>query len=134
ARIDLAELLVARQAWEEAETVLAELLPINRDARVEQIEARIAVWRKSQSLPDAGDLQAQLTANPEDLGARLAYAERLVVEGRYAEALGEFLQVVQGDRGELRERARQGMLEVFNLEVGDPGLVSDYRRKLASAL
>lgn len=135
ARIDLAELLVARQAFEEAETLLGELLPIHRDARVEQIEARISVWRKSQSLPDAMALQAQLKAHPENLEARLAYAERMVVEGRYAQALAEFLQVVQGGGGELRERARQGMLEVFNLDdVGDPALISDYRRKLASAL
>ncbi|HLU77237.1 MAG TPA: tetratricopeptide repeat protein [Burkholderiales bacterium] len=134
ARIDLAELLVARQAFEEAEGLLGELLPIHRDARVEQIEARIGVWRKSQSLPDATALQAELDAHPENLEARLAYAERLVVEGRYAQALDAFLQVVQGGRGELRERARQGMLQVFNLDVGDSALISDYRRRLASAL
>src|SRR5690606_26220823 len=95
ARIDLADLLVARQADEDAEKELAALLPISRDARVEQIEARIGVWRKSQSLPDADDLQARVSERPDDLRARLAYAERMVVEGEYATALEEFLQVVE---------------------------------------
>ncbi|MBX6393668.1 MAG: thioredoxin [Burkholderiales bacterium] len=134
ARIDLAELLVARQAYEEAEQLIGQLLPISRDARVEQIEARIGVWRKSQSLPQTGELEQALAEHPDDHAARLRYAQRLVVEGQYAQALEAFLQVVQGDRGELREQARQGMLEVFNLDAAPRALVSDYRRKLAMAL
>ena len=134
ARIDLAELLVARQAHEEAERVVNELLPIHRDPRVEQIEARIAIWKKSRALPDLSELQARMRTHPDDLSARLAYAQHLVVETRYADALEAFLEVVQGDRGELRDQARQGMLEVFNLAVESAAIVSDYRRRLATAL
>ncbi len=134
ARIDLAELLVARQAYEEAERMVRELLPIHRDPRVEQIEARIAIWKKSQSLPDLSELQAQMRAHPEDLSTRLAYAQHLVADARYAAALEAFLEVVQGDRGALRDQARQGMLDVFNLAVESPAIVSDYRRRLAAAL
>ena len=135
ARIDLAELLVARQAHEEAQRVMSELLPIhNHDPRVEQIKARIAIWQKGQSLPDPSELQTRMRAHPEDLSARLAYAQHLVVETRYTAALEAFLEVVQGDRGELRDQARQGMLEVFNLAVESPAIVSDYRRRLAAAL
>lgn len=134
ARIDLAELLVARQAYDEAEVLMRDLLPIHRDPRVEQIEARIAVWEKSQSLPDLAELQAQVRAHPDDLSARLRYAQRLVVEAHYEQALEAFIHVVQADRGELRAHAREGMLEVFNLAAENADLVSDYRRRLARAL
>lgn len=133
ARIDLAELLVGREAFEEAAGLLDELLPIHRDARVEQLEARIAVWRKAQELPEAAELAAHLDAAPDDPAARLAYAQRLVVDGQYSEALAEFLAIVERDRGEFREQARQGMLEVFNV-ASDAALIADYRRRLASAL
>lgn len=137
ARVDLAEVLVAGQdevACEEAERLLAEVLSIHRDARVERLEAQIGIVRKRRALPPLAALHAAVQAQPQDASARLAYAQRLMADGYLAEALDAFLEVVQRDRGALREQARQDMLEAFNLVADRPDLVSDYRRRLARAL
>ncbi len=137
ARIDLAETLVAGQsaaAYEEAERLLGELLPIHRDARVEQLEARIGVWKKRRELPQLAELRAAVKAQPGDAAARLAYAQRLMADEHYTAAMDELLEVVAGGRGELREQARKGMLEVFSLIADRAELIGDYRRRLARAL
>lgn len=137
ARTDLAEMLIAGQseaAYEEAERLIGELLPIHRDARVEQIEARIGVWKKRRGLPQLSELRTRVNAHPEDVAARLAYAQRLMADEHYQPAMDEFIEVVARDRGALREQARKDMLEAFNLVADQADLVGDYRRKLARVL
>ncbi|HKO88358.1 MAG TPA: tetratricopeptide repeat protein [Burkholderiales bacterium] len=134
ARIDLAELLVARHAFEQAEQVMDALPASHRDDRAEQIAQRIALWRKTNALPNAKRLWAKIEASPNDLEARLAYADRLIVDNDYSRALEVLLGVVeQGDPSQ-RERARRAMIDVFNLAVQKPELVGEYRRRLASVL
>jgi len=134
ARVDLAALLAARQDLAGAEAALAPIPEHRRDERAANLLTRIGLARKRASLPDAAPLKARVDAQPADLEARLAYAERLVVDGVYRAALDELLEVVRRDRGERRERARKAIVEVFALAAGEPELVSEYRRALASAL
>ena len=57
-----------------------------------------------------------------------------VLEGKYEEALKDFLQIVQKDKNYRDEAGRKGMIAVFNLiGEGDP-LTKEYRKKLAMAL
>jgi putative thioredoxin len=133
ARVDLAELLVARQDFAGADEALAAVPDHRRDERAETLAAKIGFWKRGRSLADAAALQARAAAHPEDLDARLAYAERLVVDGHYRPALEALLEVIRGG-GERRERARKSMVEVFRLAADEPELVADYRRRLASAL
>lgn len=134
ARTDLGELLVARQEFAGAEAALEAIPAHRRDERAEKLAARIGVWRRGQSLPDAASLRARVAAHPDDLDARLAYAERLVVDGDYRAGLEALLEVVRRDRGERRERARKLMVEGFGLASDQPELIDEYRRKLSSAL
>jgi len=134
ARTDLAELLVARQDFAGADEALAVVPVHRRDERAENLAARIGFWKRGQSLPDASVLKARVDAHPDDLDARLAYAERLVADGDYRPALEALLEVIRRDRGERRERARKSMVEVFGLAADQSELVSECRRKLASAL
>ena len=113
---------------------LAAIPEHRRDERAANLLTRIGLERKRANLPDAATLKARVDAQPADLEARLAYAERLVADGAYRAALDELLEVVRRDRGERRERARKAILEVFGLAAGEPELVSEYRRALASAL
>lgn len=134
ARVDLAALLAARQDFAGAEAALAPIPEHRRDERAANLFTRIGLERKRTSLPDAATLKARVDAQPADLDARLAYAERLVADGVYRAALDELLEVVRRDRGDHRERARKAILEVFGLAAAEPELVSEYRRALASAL
>jgi putative thioredoxin len=132
--VDLAALLAARQDLAGAEAALAAIPEHRRDERATDLLTRIGLERKRATLPDAAVLKAGVDARPEDLAARLAYAERLVVDGAYRPALDELIEVVQRDRGGAREHARQAILEVFGLAADEPDLVTEYRRRLASAL
>jgi len=134
ARTDLAELLVARQEFAGADAALEAVPAHRRDERAEKLAARIGIWKRGQNLSDAATLKARVDAHPDDLDARLDYAERLVADGDHRAGLAALLDVVRRDRGERRERARKAMVEVFGLVSGQPELVDEYRRKLSSAL
>ncbi len=134
ARIDLAELLAARRDLAGAEAELAAIPEGRREGRAASLLTRIALERKRASLPEAATLKTRVDAQPDDLDARVAYAERLVADGRYPAALDELVEVVRRDRGDRREQARKAILEVFGLAADDPDLVAEYRRKLGSAL
>jgi putative thioredoxin len=133
-RLDLVELLLAKNSHAEAEAILAPIPERERDERADKLYSALAFWRKSQQLPALGELEAKLAANPDDLPARLALAERLVAEKRFEPALAALLQVVRKDRGAMRTSARKLMVEVFTLAEDQPDLVSEYRRLLAGAL
>ena len=134
AQTELAELLAARGDMTGAERALACVSEYETGERLDTLRARVASWRTVQSLPSADSLQDRVAANPADLDARLALGERFAAEARYESAMRELLEVVRRDRSELREKARQALLRVFNLASGDPDLVREYRRQLASAL
>jgi len=134
ARLDLIEILIARQAWPEADLVLAELPEHERDGRAARLGSRIALWKSTQALPTAGHLAAELERSPGNLSLRLRLAERRAGEGEFEPALEQLLEVVRSDRGVHREAARKTMLQVFELAASDDELVRRYRRLLASEL
>jgi putative thioredoxin len=134
AHVDLAALLIARDDYAGAEEQLASVPEQQRDDGAAAIAAKVAVWRRGQSLPDLSTLKATLDAHPEDLDARLGYAERLAAEGRFRAALDELIEIVRRDRGEWRERARKTVVTLFGIVADQPDLVGEYRRKLAGAL
>ena len=133
-RLDLVELLLAKNSHAEADELFAPIPERERDARADRLYSALAFWKKSQQLPAVGELETRLAANPDDLPSRLALGERLVADRRYEPALAALLEVVRKDRGALRTSARKLMVEVFNLAEDQPDLVSEYRKLLAGAL
>ncbi|MBE0621265.1 MAG: co-chaperone YbbN [Burkholderiales bacterium] len=133
-RLDLVELLLAKNSQAEADEVFAPIPERERDERADRLFAVLALWKKSQQLPALDELEARLAVNPEDLQTRLALGERLVAENRFEPALAALLEVVRKDPGALRTSARKLMVEVFNLAEGDAELVNKYRKLLAGAL
>ena len=133
-RLDLVELLLAKNSHAEADEMFAPIPERERDERADKLYSVLAFWKKSQQLPAIGELEAKLAANPDDLPSLLALGERLVADKRFEPALAALLQVVRKDRGALRTSARKLMVEVFNLAEDQAGLVSEYRKLLAGAL
>jgi len=131
---DLAELLVARQAYAAAEPFVEAVPEELRDERMQRLAAKMAFWKKGQQLPDLGELRARVAAEPTALAARLDLADRLAIERDFRGALEELLEVVRLGEGAEREAARDAMVKVFTLAADQPELVADYRRKLARAL
>jgi len=133
-RLDLVELLLAKNSHDEADALFAPIPERERDERADKLYSVLALWKRSQQLPALEELEAKLAANPDDLPSRLALGERLIAGKRYEPALAALLEVVRRDRGALRTSARKLMVEVFNLAEDQAGLVSEYRKLLAGAL
>jgi putative thioredoxin len=133
-RLDLVELLLAKNSHAEADAMYASIPERERDERAERLFGVLALWKRSQQLPPLEELEAKLAANPDDLPARLALGERMVADRRYEPALAALLEVVRRDRGAMRTSARKLMVDVFNLAEDQAALVSEYRKLLAGAL
>ena len=133
-RLDLVELLLAKNSQAEAEALFAPIPERERDQRADRLYAVLSLWKRSQQLPALVELEAKLAADPGDLASRLALGERLIADKRYEPALSALLEVVRADRGALRTSARKLMVEVFNLAEDQPDLVGEYRKLLAGAL
>jgi putative thioredoxin len=132
ARLDLAELLIQLKQLEEAEAALALVQPdSNLDARSEALRNALAFARAGGS---EDDLAAKIEANPGDLEARLALAGAYAGRRAWREAMDQLLEILRRDRAWRDGEARKQMLAIFNLGAGEAELVSEYRRKLSSAL
>jgi len=135
ARLDLAELLIDTGRADEAGPLLDAVAPdIDLDARVAALRAAIVFARSSQSGAVEADLQSKIAAHPDDHEARLALAGTYAGARRYREALDQLLEIVRRNKDWNDGEARKQILAIFNLAERDPDLVSDYRRRLASAL
>lgn len=76
----------------------------------------------------------KLAANPKDLEARMGLASCLASEGKYPEALEEFLAIVAKDKRFHDEVARKSMLAIFSLVGERSELADEYRQRLARTL
>ena len=135
ARLDLAELLIEIKQADEAEALLnAVKSHIDWDERVENLRRSLAFARAGRSGESAEDLKARITAKPGDCEARLALANLLAGGADYRGAMDELLEIVRRNKDFKDGAARKQMLAIFALAATDDALVSEYRRKLASAL
>ncbi len=132
ARIDLAELLLELGEYEQAEQQLAEVRPnIDWDARLAALRQAIAFARAEGN---EDELSRRVAANPSDSEARLALAAAFAARKAWREAMDQLLEIVRRDKSWRDGEARKQMLAIFSLAAAQPDLVSEYRRKLASAL
>jgi len=130
-----AEAHFAAGSMDEAEKELAQVEPdADRDARVEALKQGIAYARAGKSGPGEEELKAKIAANPADFDARASLATLYAAQRRYREALEALLEIVRRSKTWKDGEARKQMVAIFNLAAGDPDLVSEYRRKLGSAL
>ncbi|MGQ0524271.1 MAG: tetratricopeptide repeat protein [Betaproteobacteria bacterium] len=71
---------------------------------------------------------------PQDLDARLQLANLCASKQDYAQALEQLLEIVRRDRSFRDDIGRKTMLQVFGVLGNEDELVSEYRRRLASAM
>jgi putative thioredoxin len=130
--MDRAERLIQEGRVDAAEKLLAEVPPnIDWDTRLEALRAAVSFARSGAN---EDELKAKLAANPDDHEARLKLAQLHAGARRYREAMDQLLEIVQRDKNWRDGEARRQLLTLFTLAAGEPELVSEYRRKLATAL
>jgi putative thioredoxin len=134
ARLDRAEQLIEEKHAEEAERLLGEVQPnAALDARREALLAA-ARFARAAGGADEDALSRKLAAQPEDLEARFALAQVHAAAHRYREAMDELLAIVRKDKQWRDGEARKQLVNLFTLAGHQPELVSEYRRRLATAL
>ena len=130
-----AEALLAAGNLDDAERQLA---VIKSDpsiaARIEAVRQGIAYARSGDEGPAEAELRAKLDANPADHETRLALAGLYAGQRRYQEAMDELLEILKRAKNWREGEARKQLLSLFTLASGQPALVAEYRRKLASAM
>ena len=63
-RLDLVELLLAKNSQAEADEIFAPIPERERDERADKLYSVLALWKRSQQLPALEELEAKLAANP----------------------------------------------------------------------
>jgi putative thioredoxin len=137
ARLDLIELLIARENIEDAHTqarLLSPKITQGIDARYNALKAQLEALDAAADLPPTDALEAKIGANPSDLDARFDLANALIARRDYDGALMQLLEIVQRDRSYRDDIGRKTMLSVFDLATYQPELVSQWRRKLSALL
>jgi putative thioredoxin len=133
--IDRAALLVDAGRGEEARKVIAALTPLIRmDERVSALEAKLDLAQGAADAPSEAGLRQRIEKNADDLDARLSLAHTCVARAEYREALEQLLEIVRRDRSFGDDAARKTMLKVFELLGNQGEVVSEFRRRLASAM
>jgi putative thioredoxin len=102
--------------------------------RVSGLNAKLDLAQGAAAAPSEDVLRERIAADPNDLEARLQLAHLHVATQRYREALEELLEIVRRDRKFGGDAARKTMVKVFELLGNQGELVSEFRRKLASAM
>ena len=133
ALILLAEALLSQDRDEECGQIIQRLESRGfLEPEAEKIRASLALKSRASLDPDAA--RATVAANPQDFDARLALAEALIGAEQHAEAMDLCLALVEEDRNNTGEKARELMVEIFQALPADSELVNDYRRKLSMLL
>ncbi len=134
-QLGLAELLMTAGEYGAAEAVLRGLpADIGASDGVSQLFARLEFARTASDAPPAEVLEQRIAADARDSEARYQLAARLLVSGRYPEAMDQLLELLRRDRTWGNEAGRRGLVKVFEILGDSDERVGRYRRLMFNAL
>lgn len=134
ASLCLAELLLDGERTADARLLFDELDEATRESEAGRaISARLAF---ADSAGDLADLQAAVSARPDDVAARTSLGRAHIARQEYEQGLEHLLEVVRSADAdeETRGEAKQAMLEVFDILGLEDPVANDYRFKLSLEL
>jgi putative thioredoxin len=135
AKIHLAQVLLAQDRDAESRQVLAELESRGwLEPEAERLKSQLELRAAAEEAGSVQDARRAVEADPDNLKLRLQLADALAVAGKHTEAMEMCLDVVRRDRSGLGDEARKTMLQIFDMLGPGAPLVSEYRKKLATAL
>lgn len=134
-RIRLARVLMAQSRDEEARQIITELEARGfLEDEAEQIKSQLDIRAAAAESGGVEEARAAVQANPDDLSLKIQLADSLAVARQFEEALDLCLEVIHADRDGKGQDAKDTMLKIFDLVGQTSSIVSNYRRKLATAL
>ena len=130
--VELCDLLILEGETNDARQIL-EAIPQDT-VGIEKPRSRLEFLVLADDLGQLSELQARVSAEPENLRARFELAIRLVVEDRTEEGLDVLLDLMKADREWEDELARKTMIKIFNMLGKGNEIAVAYRRKMFSLL
>ena len=127
-RVELADVLVMKEALEDARTVLASI-PEETDER-DRPANRLAFAEEAAGMGDAAALEAAVSSDPDDLESRYRLAVVLTTTGQYEGALDQCMAILQQDRKFRDDIGRTTMIRIFSLLGKGSELATAYRRRM----
>ncbi|MGN6313762.1 MAG: thioredoxin [Rhodanobacteraceae bacterium] len=106
---------------------------LEHDDRAKALRAYVDLAQALTGTSASGELMARIESNPKDFAARDALGVRLLLGGDPADAMEQFLAILQADRNWNEGVARKRLLDAFRI-VEDEALVAATRRKMSSLL
>ena len=130
--VELCDLLILEGETNDARQIL-EAIPQDT-VGIEKPRSRLEFLDLAGDFGQLSELQARVSAEPENLRARFELAIRLVVEDRTGEGLDVLLDLMKADREWEDELARKTMIKIFNMLGKGNEIAVAYRRKMFSLL
>lgn len=135
-KIILARVILAQGRDEEASAIIQELEKrgfLEPDA--ERIKAELEIRANAEESGGLQQARNAAEANPDDLSLQVLLGDALAADGKHREACDVLLDVVLKDRaGEAGSSAKDQMVKLFEVLGSGNAIVTEYRRKLATAL
>ncbi|MBT4864091.1 MAG: tetratricopeptide repeat protein [Planctomycetaceae bacterium] len=133
-KIHLARSLAAQNRGDECRAIIAELEQRGfLEPEGEAIKAQIELREAAAEAGGVVEARKAAEAAPDDLPAQLALADTLAVAGQHSESLDICLALIERDKGGIGGDAKDTMVKIFEMPGTPPHLISEYRRKLATA-
>lgn len=135
-KIYLAQTLLAQNRDEECGQIIAELEARGfLEPEAETLKSQLELRANAEESGGVQQARTAAEANPDDLSLQISLAEALSVDNKHRDAFETLLGVATQDRGgDDGDKARQQMVKMFDVLGAGSELVSEYRRKLATAL
>ncbi len=135
AKTGLGRALMAQGKSDEARSIVEELESRGYlEPEAERLASELALRARGQAANEVEAAHAGQT-NPADLlDVQMRLADALAAQGKYSEALEQYLHLLVADKKRFGESARKAMLDIFQVLGPHSDLVTNYRRKLSTAL
>ncbi|REK15781.1 MAG: co-chaperone YbbN [Planctomycetota bacterium] len=135
ASIALAELLLRQGRTDDSRAVIETLEQRGfLEPEAEKVKAELHMAEQADKTVDLEALRKRVADEPQNLQARLELAEGLAAAKDYEPALQTALAIVETHNKEFVDPARGLMIDVFRLLDDSGPLVTEYRRRLSTAL
>ncbi|HYC34949.1 MAG TPA: tetratricopeptide repeat protein [Usitatibacter sp.] len=133
ARLDMISLLLDRGDAAGASAHYALLSPrAEQHSACSAVKARMEAVEAAACLPPEQELEGRVSANSDDLQARLDLADLRIAQRDYGRALDQLLEIAGRDRTFMDDIGRRRMLEVFEIAAEQVELVDEFRKKLST--
>ncbi|MGC1273994.1 MAG: tetratricopeptide repeat protein [Planctomycetaceae bacterium] len=134
-KVALAQALLACNRDDESRTLINELNARGYlEPEAEQVRSQLVLRETAAESGGIDAAERAVEASPGDLDLKIRLADALAVGQQQERAFEILLDVIRTDRAGHGDAARASMVRIFALLGPQNPLVSDYRRKLATAL